>query len=29
VQGEVVLGEIRERLAVERADVTCVPRAVG
>jgi len=29
VQGEVVLREIRERLAVERADVTCVPRAVG
>ena len=29
VQGETVLGEIRERLAVERADVNCVPRAVG
>lgn len=29
VQGEAVLHEIRERLAVERADVTCVPRAVG
>jgi S-adenosylmethionine decarboxylase len=29
VQGEAVLGEIRERLVVERAEVTCVPRAVG
>ena len=29
VRGEVVLEEIRERLAVERASVTCVPRAVA
>lgn len=29
VQGEAVLSEIRERLAVQRADVTCVPRIVG
>jgi len=28
VSGNAVLGEIRERLAVERASVTCVPRAV-
>jgi len=29
VDGDVVLGEIRSRLAVERASVTCVPRVVG
>ena len=29
VRGEAVLEEIRERLAVERASVTCVPRAVA
>ena len=29
VSGNAVLGEIRERLAVERASVTCVPRAVA
>ena len=29
VRGDAVLGEIRVRLAVERAAVTCVPRAVG
>jgi S-adenosylmethionine decarboxylase len=29
VQGEAVLSEIRERLAVQRADVTYVPRVVG
>jgi S-adenosylmethionine decarboxylase len=29
VRGEAVLTEICEHLAVERADVTCVPRAVG
>jgi S-adenosylmethionine decarboxylase len=29
VRGDEVLGEIRLRLAVERAAVTCVPRAVG
>jgi S-adenosylmethionine decarboxylase len=29
VSGEAVLTEIRSRLAVARASVTCVPRAVG
>ena len=29
VDGDAVLGEIRELLGVERAAVTCVPRAVG
>ena len=29
VSGDAVLGVIRERLGVERASVTCVPRAVG
>ena len=29
VRGDAVLGEIRERLGVDRASVTCVPRAVG
>jgi S-adenosylmethionine decarboxylase len=29
VDGDSVLGVIRERLGVERASVTCVPRAVG
>jgi S-adenosylmethionine decarboxylase len=29
VRGDAVLGEIRERLVVERAAVTCVPRAVA
>jgi S-adenosylmethionine decarboxylase len=29
VSGDAVLGEIRERLGVERASVTCFPRAVG
>jgi S-adenosylmethionine decarboxylase len=29
VRGNAVLGEIRERLGVQRASVTCVPRAVG
>ncbi len=29
VSGNAVLSEIRERLAVERASVTCVPRAVA
>ncbi len=29
VRGDVVLREIRERLGVERASVTCVPRAVA
>jgi S-adenosylmethionine decarboxylase len=27
--GDAVLGEIRDRLGVERASVTCVPRSVG
>lgn len=29
VSGDAVLDEIRSRLVVERASVTCVPRAVG
>jgi S-adenosylmethionine decarboxylase len=29
VQGEAVLSEIGERLAVQHADVNCVPRALG
>jgi S-adenosylmethionine decarboxylase len=29
VRGDAVLGEIRSRLGVERASVTCVPRAVA
>jgi S-adenosylmethionine decarboxylase len=29
VSGDAVLGEIRERLVVERAAVSCVPRAVA
>lgn len=29
VRGDVVLGEIRRRLGVDRASVTCIPRAVA
>jgi S-adenosylmethionine decarboxylase len=29
VRGNAVLAEVRSRLGVERADITCVPRAVG
>jgi S-adenosylmethionine decarboxylase len=29
VRGDVVLGEIRRRLGVDRASVICLPRAVG